>query len=163
MKRTVISILTIGLVAGALFAPAADAGKRRKKPYRRTATYKYQAPAFGQPEVGGGCPGEPRELDGCATFPTRGKDKFVKVTIKDKLGLDVSGSITHPDQDGDGFVEPVADFCRKSKKVAITPGADVIVFPYMIGSTGVFESLGLPGQCLGVATQGKIKAVFTEK
>jgi hypothetical protein len=162
MKKTVISILMIGLVAGAFLAPAADARKRRRL-YKRTASYKYQVPAFGSPEVGGGCPGEPRQLDGCATFPTRGKDKFVKVTIKDMAGFKVSGSITHPDQDGDGFVEPVADFCGKSKKVAITPGADVVVFPYMIGSTGAFESFGLAPQCLGIATQGKIKAVFTNR
>jgi hypothetical protein len=163
MKKTIITIVSIGLVAGALLAPGAEAAKRKKKPYKRTATFDYQAPAFGQSESAGFCPNQPAEANGCASFPTKGKDKFVKITITDSTGLPVSGTISHPDQDGDGFVEPLGDFCGKSTKVAIQPGAEVVVFPYMIGSTGALSSLGGPEQCPGIATQGTIKAVFTSK
>jgi hypothetical protein len=161
MKKTIVTILSIGLIAGALFAPAADAGKRR--PYKRTAKQKYMVPAFGQADIGGFCPGQPRELDGCASFPTKGKDKFVKVTIKDATGLPVTGTLSHPDQNGDGFVESLGSFCGKSRKVAIQSGAQLIVFPYAVGSTGAFSSFGGPETCPGIATQGKVTAVFTDR
>ncbi len=160
MKKTIVTILSIGLIAGALFAPAADAGRRR---YKRTAKQKYMVPAFGQADIGGFCPSQPSELDGCATFPTRGKDKFVKVTIKDAAGFPVTGTLSHPDQDDDGFVESLGSFCGKSKKVAIQSGAQLIVFPYAIGSTGAFSSFGGPELCPGIATQGKVIAVFTDR
>ena len=164
MKKTIITIISVGLIAGALFAPAAEAGKKKKrKPYKRTATYQYQAPAFGQAETVGFCPGQPSQLDGCSSFPTKGKDKYVRVKIKDATGLPVTGTLSHPDQNGDGFVESLGSFCGKSKKVAIQPGAELIVFPYAIGSTGAFSSFGGPEQCIGVATQGTIKATFTKK
>jgi hypothetical protein len=165
MKKTVITILTIGLIAGALFAPSADARKRRRKPYKRTASQEYTVPAFGQADIGGFCPGEPApaELDGCASFRTKGKDKYVKVVIKDASGTPVTGTLSHPDQNGDGFVESLGSFCGKSRKVAIQPGAELIVFPYAIGSTGATSGFGGPEECHGVATQGKIKATFTGK
>lgn len=163
MKKTIITILSIGLVAGALFAPAAEAGKRKKKKYKRTAKEAYTAPAFGQAESAGFCPNEPAELNGCASFPTKGKDRFVKVKIKDATGLPVTGTLSHPDQNGDGFVESLGSFCGKSRKVAIQPGAELIVFPYAVGSTGLLTSFGGPEQCLGVATQGKVIATFTKK
>jgi hypothetical protein len=164
MKKTIITIVSIGLLAGALLAPGAEAARKKKKkpPYKRTATYEYTVPAFGQADIGGTCPGQP-ELNGCASFPTKAKDKFVKVTITDATGTPVTGTLSHPDQNGDGFVESLGSFCGKSTKVAIQPGAELIVFPYMIGSTGATASLGGPEQCPGVATQGTIKALFTSK
>jgi hypothetical protein len=162
MKKLVITIVSLGLIAGALLAPAADA-RRRRKPYKRTASQSYMVPAFGQADIGGTCPSQPAEIDGCASFPTKGKDKFAKVTINDATGLPVTGTLSHPDQNGDGFVEPLGSFCGKSKKVAIQPGAELIVFPYAIGSTGATSSLGGPEQCPGIATQGKITAVFTDR
>ena len=160
MRKTITALLAVGLIAGAFMAPAADAAKKKKKPYKRVASYEYMVPAFGQADVGGSCP---NAASGCATFPTTPKDKFVQVTIEDTSGTPVSGTISHPDQNGDGFVESLGSFCGESTKVAIQPGAEVIVFPYMIGSTGATESLGGPAQCAGVATQGTITSTFTTK
>ena len=159
MKKTMVTILSMGLIAGALLAPAAEAGKRRR-PYKRTATKSYSVPAFGQADIGGTCPGV-EQLDGCVSFSTRGKDRFVKVVIKDATGLPVSGTLSHPDQNNDGFVESLGSFCGISKKVRIQPGAELIVFPYMIGSTGATAAFGGPEECQGVATTGKVKATFT--
>jgi hypothetical protein len=159
MRKTITTILALGLVAGALLAPTSVEAKKRK-PYKRVATYDYTVPAFGQADVGGTCP---NAASGCASFATTAKDKFVVVKIEDASGTPVSGTLSHPDTNGDSLVEPLGSFCGQSEKVAIQPGAELIVFPYMIGSTGATESLGGPAQCLGVATQGKITATFTGK
>ena len=158
MRKTLTTILALGLIAGALLAPTAEA--RKKKPYKRVATFEYTVPAFGQADVGGTCP---NAASGCASFPTTAKDKMVVVKIVDASGTPVSGTLSHPDSNGDGFVESLGSFCGQSEKTAIQPGAELIVFPYMLGSTGATESLGGPAQCAGVATQGDIIATFTSK
>ena len=158
MRKTFATILMGALVAAAFVAPSAEAG--RKKRYKRVAKSQYVMPAIGAGDVGGFCPDE---VQSCARFKTTKKDRFVQVTIKDAAGMPVLGTISHPDQNGDGFVESLGDFCGKSKKVAIQPGAEVIVFPYMVGSAGVWESFGGPGECHSVATQGTIIGTFTKK
>lgn len=161
MRKTLITLLIGGLIAGAFLAVPADAKKKKKK-YVRKDSYAYSVPAFGQADIGGTCPDQP-ELNGCAQFPTTRKDRFVKLSIKDASGTTVLGTVSHPDSNGDGFVESLGYFCGSSDKIAIQPGQDVIVFPYMVGSAGPLESLGGPPQCAGVATQGTINAVFTSK
>ena len=153
MRKTITTVLAIGLVAGAFMAPAAEA--KKKKPYKRVATHNYTVPAIGAGDVGGSCPGA---TNSCAHFPTTAKDKYIQVTIKDQSGLPVYGTISHPDQNGDGFVESLGQFCGKSGKVAIQAGAEVVIFPYLIGSVGL---LGTP--CQGVATGGTITGTFTSK
>ena len=160
MRKTLTTILIGGLIAGAFLAVPAEAKKKKK--YVRKAKSAYSVPAFGQADVGGTCPDQP-ELNGCARFSTSRKDRFVKVSIDDASGTTVVGTLSHPDQNGDGFVESLGYFCGSSQKVAIQPGADLIVFPYMVGSAGVLESFGGPPQCTGVGTQGTISAVFTSK
>lgn len=160
MRKTITTLLVGGLIAGAFLVAPADAKKKKK--YVRKATSEYSVPAFGQADIGGTCPDQ-AELNGCASFPTGRKDKFVKVVIDDASGTPTVGTVSHPDQNGDGFVESLGYFCGKSDKIAIQSGAEVIVFPYMVGSTGVLESFGGPGQCASVGTQGTIKATFTSK
>jgi hypothetical protein len=164
MRKTLTTILALGLIVGAFIAPSAEA-RKRKKPYKRVATYEYTVPAFGSPESASFCPGEPApaELDGCGTFPTTAKDKFVVVKAEDASGLPVQLSISHPDANGDGFVEPLGYACGQSEKLAITPGQDVIVFPSQLPTAGALESLGGPAQCAGIATQGTLTATFTGK
>jgi hypothetical protein len=138
-------------------APAADA--KKKKPYKRTATHSYTHPAVGSPELGGNCV----TSASCGRFPTTSKDKYVVVKIVDDSGLPVAGTITHPDSNGDGFVERLGTFCGTSIKIAIQPGNELIVFPYLLGNTGALAALGGPEQCLGVGTQGDINVTFTSK
>ena len=158
MRKAITTVLAAGLIVGSFMAPAADA--KKKKPYKRTATHSYQVPAIGSAEIGGTCPGA---TNTCAHFPTSAKDKYVVIEIDDSSGTPVGGTISHPDTNGDGFVESLGSFCGKSAKVAIQPGAEVIVFPYVLGNTGATESLGGPAQCVGVATGGDINATFTSK
>jgi hypothetical protein len=152
MRKTITVLLALGLILGAFMAPAADAKKKKKKPYKRVATHEYQVPALGAGDVGGSCP---NATNSCAHFPTTAKDKYIQVTIEDQSGMAVYGTVSHPDQNGDGFVESLGSFCGESGKVAIQSGAEVIIFPYLIGSF-------LEG-CQGVAAGGTITGTFTSK
>ena len=158
MRKTITVALTGALVVGALLAPGAEAGKRVKK---RKATETYSTPAIGTGDTGGFCLNGP--APSCVRFATKPTEKFVKLTIKDATGLPVAASVSHPDQNGDGFSEPIADICGRSKKLPIKGGAEVIVFPWTGGSTGALEGLGGSPQWTGVATTGKVTAVFTNK
>lgn len=152
MRKTITALLAVGLITGAFMAPAADA-KKKKKPYKRVATHDYAVPALGVGGVGGSCP---NATDSCAHFPTSPKDKYIQVTIEDNSGMDIYGTVSHPDQNGDGFVEPLGNFCGKSGKIAIQPGAEVVIFPYLTSATPVTG-------CEGVAAGGTITGTFTSK
>ena len=158
MRKTITTVLTGALIAGALFGPAAEAGKRVKK---RKATASYSTGAIGTGDTGGFCLNG--EVPSCVRFSTKPTEKYVKLTIKDATGTPVVASVSHPDQNGDGFSEPIADICGKSKKLRITPGAEVIVFPWTGPSTGALEGLGGAPACYGVATTGKVTAIFTNR
>lgn len=152
MRRTIITVLTGALVFGALLAPAAEAGKLKKR--KATATYT----GFSASVEGNGlC--DP----GCVTMATKPSERFVKVSVTDATGLPVSVSVTQPDSNGDGFVENLGSFCGKSGKIAISGGQEISLFIYGHPTTGVFEQFGGPTACEGTATTGTIKALFTNR
>lgn len=157
MRKTISMVLMTALVVGALSAPAAEAGKKRIKKRRASASYTIGATGTG--DTGGFCL---NDLS-CVRFSTKPTEKFVKLVIKDASGTPVGASVSHPDQNGDGFSEPIADICGKSKKLRIQGGAEVIVFPWTGPSTGATESLGGAPPCAGVATTGTVKALFTNR
>ena len=153
MRKSIVPVLVAALVLGALFAPSAEAG-RRKRRITRKATGTYDAPSASI-EGNGLC--DP----GCVQFSTGKNDKFVKFNIVDATGLPVSAQVTTPDQNGDGFVENVAAFCGSSKKISLTPGVPLSLFIYGHPTTGAFEQFGGPTQCAGIGTTGTVKATFT--
>jgi hypothetical protein len=159
MRRLLTTVLMGSLILGAILAPGAGA---TKKVVKRGAKHTYQVPAIGQADVGGFCPDD-AAVESCARFPTKRRERFVKVKITDASGTPVTGTLSHPDSNDDGFVESLGYFCGKSKKVAIQGGQELIVFPYMVGSSGALERLGGPEQCPGVATTGTIKATFSNR
>lgn len=152
MRKSIVGTLVAALLLGALFAPAAVAGKRRR--ITRKASGTYDAPSASV-EGNGFC--DP----GCVHFATKRTEKFVKFNIVDATGLPVSAQVTVPDQNGDGFVETVGSFCGKSKKLSIPGGTPLSIFIYGHPTTGVFEGFGGPTQCEGIGTTGTVKAVFT--
>jgi hypothetical protein len=154
MRKAITTVLAVGLIVGALMAPAADA--KKKKPKSRTATGTYSAPSAAV-EGNGAC--DP----GCVTFATSTKERFVKFTAVDATGLPVSVSVSSPDSNGDGFVEPVGSFCGESGKMPISGGTELALFVYGHPTIGVFESGGGPTACEGAATQGTITGVFSAK
>ena len=153
MRKTITVVLTGALIFGALIAPSAEAGKRVKK---RTAKASYTG--FSASVEGNGfC--DP----GCVTFSTKPSERFVQIKITDATGLPVSGQVTQPDSNGDGFVESVGAFCGKSKKLAIRGGQEVSIFLYGHPTTGVFQQFGGPTECQGTATTGKVTATFSNR
>jgi hypothetical protein len=154
MRKTITTLLAVGLIVGAVIAPSADA--KKKKPKKRTATGTYSAPSAAV-EGNGLC--DP----GCVRFATSTKERFVTFKVEDTTGLPVSVSVSTPDQDGDGFVDPVGNFCGESGKLPIPGGSELVLFIYGHPTTGLFEQFGGPTACNGIGTQGEITAVFTTK
>ena len=154
MRKALTTVLAGALIFGALLSPAAEAGKKKAK--TRKASGAYSAPSASV-EGNGFC--DP----GCVHFATKPSERFVKMTITDATGLPVSAQITSPDANGDGFVEPVGAFCGKSGKLPIQGGTELSIFVYGHPTTGAFEGFGGPTACNGVATQGTINAVFSNR
>ena len=154
MRKTITTVLAVGLIVGAVLAPSVEAKKKKPKP--RTATGTYAAPSAAV-EGNGLC--DP----GCVSFATSAKEKFVQFTATDATGLPVSVSVSSPDSNGDGFVEPVGNFCGESGKLPISGGTELSLFIYGHPTTGAFEQFGGPTACNGAATTGTITGVFTVK
>ena len=153
MRRMIVVLLTLGLLAGALAMPAEAGKKKKKKPkepvkVERTAEAPYQCPCGIDGVVGfitGG--GE----FGGATLPTGAAEVFVKVEVADNGGQKVAGSVAQ-DLDGDGFTDTSADFCGSTETaVPIETGLEIAVYIYTLGTAG----------CPGPATGGTITATFS--
>ena len=153
MRKTLATVIAAGLVLGALSAPMAEAGKKKKR-YKRTATDEYTLPSYGQGDIGYGCL---YDADNCATFATSSKDKYVTMKLTDRSGQPVYFAVNQPDgPDDDNFTEDVGSGCGKSQKLAIpNPGQELIVYVPVVGS--VLEG------CEGPALGGTAKAVFTNR
>lgn len=108
MRKTIMLVLMVGLIARAFMAPSADAKKKKPKP--RVVTDTYDAPSIGVivPVGGGGissCSGG--NNIGCAEFPTTAKDKFVKIEVTDQSGQKAGGYVSQGDTTGDGSRRPL--------------------------------------------------------
>ena len=158
MRKTITALLAVGLIAGAFMAPAAEAGKKKKKSKPRVVTDTYDAPAVGvaSPVVSGGgstCSGGTNI--GCVEFTTSSKDKYVKIEVTDQSGQKAGGYISQGDTDGDGVGNLFGEFCgAHAGPVAITPGIPVKVSLY----NGTCSD-GSPS----TVTTGTVKATFTAK
>lgn len=158
MRKTLATLVAVGLVGGALLAPAAEAGKKKKKSKPRVVTATYHTPAIGvaTPVVSGGASRCDGTLNvGCAEFPTTGKDRYVRIQVTDASGQNVGGYVSQGDTNGDGIGDLFGEFCGKhTTPVAITPGR-----PLKVSLYGGTCADGSPS----VVTTGEIKATFTKK
>lgn len=156
MRKTIMLVLTIGLIAGAFMAPSADAKKKKPKP--RVVSDTYDAPAVGvaTPVVSGGASGCTGGNNvGCVEFPTTAKDKFVMIEVTDASGQKAGGYVSQGDTNGDGVGDLFGDFCgAHAGPVAITPGIPLKVSLY----NGTCAD-GSPS----TVTTGTVKATFTVK
>lgn len=156
MRKALTVILAGALITGALLAPAAEAGKKKKKVKTRKASGSYTAPSA-IVEGNGYC--DP----GCVHFATKPSEKYAKFSVTDTTGLPVSVSVSVPDQNGDGFVDIVGSFCGESGKMAIPGGQELSLFIYGHPTTGLVEQFGGPTACTGTATTGTVDAVFSNR
>lgn len=143
MKRMIVGALVFSLALGTL--TVAEAGKKKKKPKKKTRVVEstYDAPAIGS--GAGVCLGA---TNSCGDIATGGNERFVMIEISDQAGLDVYASVGQ-DVDGDGFTDNSVTICGKSEEaIPIEPGIALTIFPWAVGRP----------DCPGVATTGTVTA-----
>lgn len=145
MKKALIVAVVIGLLAGAMFAPA-EAKKKKKKPpvpakVERVVDFDYVCPCPGLYQFGSAT----GTNFGGGPLPISSEELFVSIVAKDTSGQPVLVSINQ-DTNGDGFNDPVADVCATGEKadaVEVNGGLEMRLFISMgpCGS-GVSAPLG---------------------
>jgi hypothetical protein len=141
MRRSIVLMLILGLIFGAMLP--AQAGKKKT----RKATAEYFAPAYfsyspdGEHNIGG------------VNFPSGSGERFVSIEIADNAGMDVSAAVGQ-DPEGDGTVTATS-FCTSTPEpVPIEPGLEVTVFVFVGPCTAPLAP--------AFATQGTVTATFSK-
>lgn len=156
MKKSLIVLLAMALVAGALSAPALAGKKKKKKKIVRTERvveieYAGIAPGVATPAASGGiCPSaSPDQAGTCIEVPLLSADEaFVKVEIQDATGLSSPGFISQGDLDGDGIGDLYGEFCGAHEEAVPLVNSNPVRVSYYTGTC----SDGTPG----LATTGTI-------
>lgn len=149
MKKAILIVLVIGLVAGALSAPAV-AGKKKKKKNKRVERVmegRYEFPAgIGSNSVGGAC-------SGCPAFPNGPDETWVKIEITDDVTPVAAVDFSFGDMDGDGFHDGGLYVCGSTDGwVEIPPSVELQSFPWILPSTDCPQ---------GSSTSGTIKITYS--
>jgi hypothetical protein len=146
MRRTLTTLLALGLVAATLTAPAEAGKKKTKKPVVRTYEVRYEQPAIGVGGAGGGC-------SGCPTIPVMTNETYAVIVIEDDNSPTGYIDLSY-DSDGDGVqnIGSGPTVCGSTDgPVAIEPGQSYTAWPWAAG-------VGCPG---GSSTAGTIKVMFS--
>jgi hypothetical protein len=146
MRRTLAVALILGLVAGAMVAPA-EAGKKKKKKKVtvRTVEVAYENPAFGVGGVGGAC-------SGCPSIVSGEGEIFATIEIIDDASPTGYVDFAY-DADGDGVQDLGAGptVCGSTPEpVPVEPGTEYTAWPWLAGA-----------ECAGSSTSGTIKVTFS--
>lgn len=152
MKKTIAVALSIGLLAGALVAPAEAAKKKKRTPKKvtRTAEGTYANPAIGIPGVVG-----TSSAGGAFEFPLGAKEGFISIEITDDGGQPVTATLSQDSDPSTASWEIFATICGATEEpLEVLPGVAVRV--------SVYTTPG-PEQptCMGPASSGTIKGTFS--
>ena len=114
MKKSVVVLLILGLVASFAVAPAQ--AKKKKKPARTERVvevpYTFGGMGVATPAITGGlCFTDETMPFGCKTIPVQAGEQYVKIEIKDAVPSTVAGFISQGDVDGDGISDGYGEFC----------------------------------------------------
>ena len=161
MKKALIFALVIGLIAGAMAAPATAKKKKKKKPVKieRVVDIAYSAPGAGVSgpagtASGGICPLADPTTQQCIEVPLEAGDKYIKVEITDASGQNVAGYISQGDTDGDGISDLYGEFCgAHPEPIALTSSAAPVRISFYNGVCA--------DNSPAIATTGTIKVTFS--
>ena len=153
MRKVITVALSAVLVLGVFGAPAAEAGKKKKKRVEREAQGTYAAPAT----IVGNC----TQTDGigCMTIATGGSEAYLTAKVTDATGQPVLIQVS-ADLDGDMRSETTyGTFCGETEEpIAIDPGAEIIFWVSPITATAGRATEGcVPGQ----GTEGTLDVTFS--
>ena len=154
MKRFIGVAVMIGLLAGAMAAPA-EAGKKKKpKKVSRTMEVPYSAPGFGTASVGVACS---PALGSCGNIAVGPDDLYGKFTLTDSTGTPTAFSVAQDTEPGDPtntIEENHGTFCGTTGKtpLRLVPGAEITVFIWAWGDVVCPTGFG---------TSGVVKAEFS--
>ncbi|HJR46105.1 MAG TPA: hypothetical protein VJ927_10930 [Actinomycetota bacterium] len=146
MKRAIAVALALGLLGGALVAPAEAAKRKKKKPpapvkVERVVEFDYQCPCVGLFQLGGLTGGT---NIGGGPFLLEAGEVYLTAVAEDAGGQPVAVDINQ-DLDGDGGNNSVGSFCGETAEpMPINEGLEIRVF------------VGDPTICPGPAFSGTI-------
>ena len=154
MKKTLSTLVVLGLIFGALVAAPAEAKKKPKKKERKVEL-DYQFGSPGIPGAVGVCLASLADGSACINTPTASTEKYVSVDVADASGQTPYGILAQDtDPDSTGF-EVFANFCGATEEpVALpAPGAELRISLYALPSPAT--------GCVSVTTTGTINATLS--
>jgi len=153
MRKTIAVALALGLLAGALVAPA-EAGKKKKKrkpkKVEREAQGTYAAPAT----VVGNC----TQTDGigCIGILSGPKEKYITATITDAHGQPVAVTVDGQTDEDINTDVTYGSFCGETEEpIQIDPAVQLV---FWIGRA---DDAATQGCAPGIGTQGTLDVVFS--
>ncbi|MBW3594224.1 MAG: hypothetical protein KY391_01495 [Actinobacteria bacterium] len=151
MRKIITVVLSAVLVLGAFGAPAAEAGKKKKK--TREVQGTYAAPAT----IVGSC----TQTDGigCMTIPNGAKETYVSAKVTDATGQPVLITI-QADLDGDMRSETLyGTFCGETDEPIKVDGGVQLIF-WVSPATKTADRV--TGGCIpGQGTEGTLDVTFS--
>jgi hypothetical protein len=148
MKKTLVLLVALGLIAGSFAAPATAKKKKKKKPVRveRVVEARYEFPAgIGSSSIGGAC-------SGCPAFPNSPDELYVAVEVTDDASPTAGVSFSW-DTDGDGVSDTGFEVCGATDGfIEIPSSVSITAFPWILPGADCPD---------GVSTSGTIKVTFS--
>jgi hypothetical protein len=151
VKKTLVIALVIGLLAGAMFAPAE--AKKKKKRVERKVELAYQVPSPGVSGVVGACLAVLGvEGTACIDIPTGAGETFIKVDVADASGRPVPFDLAQDSDSTNTGLEIFASGCGTTPDaVPMSEGLAVRVSVTAVGGP----------DCPGVSTTGTVTATLS--
>jgi len=158
MKKSMVTLLVLGLLFGSLVGAADAKKKKKKKPpvpvkVERTVEFAYSVASPGVSGVVGMCLAAAGVEDsGCTDIATSAEEAYVNVTVVDASGQPTNFDLAQDTDPATPAFEIFASGCGSTETpLPITPG-----LPLRVSVTAA----GGP-DCPGAATQGDVKAVLS--
>ena len=124
MKKSLATLISIGLIFGAFAAQPAEAKKKKPKRVERVVEFNYTCPCPGFIQLGS-LTADGTNIGGGSVAP--GAEVYLTAVSEDASGMPVS--VNFNQIGADGFNESKGTMCGETEEpIALTPGADVNIF-----------------------------------